>query len=201
MVIRHRTASSELEGLILDAALELLVEKGAQSLTVRGIATRAGVAPMGIYNRFEGKNGVYEALWIQGFERLCAALESVQQTGDPVADLNECGRQYRSFALANPSHYRMLFLEVNSTYTPSVRAAEVSGRSLLVLINMVERCQRAGRMPDVPPIELAQDIWATVHGFVSLELLNMNFAGDADRAFNNLLTAVQAGFEARASAH
>ena len=58
MATRQRTSSSEVRKKILDAALELLTTEGPDSVTVRGIAKRANVAAMGVYNHFEGKNGV-----------------------------------------------------------------------------------------------------------------------------------------------
>ena len=40
------------------AALALLSESGPEGFTVRAIARRANVAPMAIYNHFEGKDGL-----------------------------------------------------------------------------------------------------------------------------------------------
>ncbi len=194
MIPRHRTASDELEGRILDAALQLLGEKGVEALTVRGIATRANVAPMGIYNHFDGKMGVYEALWVEGFDRLTATMEGFGSTSDPLEDMMQCGRQYRAFALENRAHYRLMFLEQVDDFTPSPEAASASGQALQILINRVEAAQRAGQFPAGRAINYAQAIWATVHGYVALELLRINFSTDADATFEALLRAMYLGF-------
>jgi AcrR family transcriptional regulator len=190
---RHRTASAEIEGRILAAALRILDERGADALTVRGIATEAGIAPMGIYNRFDGKMGVYEALWVEGFDRLTATLGAVAATPDPSADLLSCGRRYRGFARENAAHYRMMFMSTVNDFTPSAPAALAGARALQRLVDLVERAQRAGQLPAGAPIDLAQSFWAAVHGFVSLELLDMIFAGDVERAFDALLVAIYHG--------
>jgi len=193
MVPRSRTASGELEGKILTAALELLAEQGSRALTVRGIATRAGVAPMGIYNHFDGKVGVIEAVWTEGFDRLCTAME-VDETLSPLDALLACGRSYRRFAHEHPAYYRLMFMEQLDDFTPSPQGAVASGRSLQILVNRVESAQDAGVIAAGRSIDIAQGIWAAVHGWVSLELLRVNFALDADDAYDQLLQSICRGF-------
>ena len=63
-----------MEAALLTSAAEILETEGPDGLSVRRIAAAAGVAPMGVYNHFESKFGIIEALFIQGFERLGAAM-------------------------------------------------------------------------------------------------------------------------------
>ncbi|MEV6873381.1 TetR/AcrR family transcriptional regulator [Amycolatopsis sp. NPDC051128] len=56
---RRRTLS---EHVILDAALALLAEGGADAVTVRGIAARVGVAPNAVYTYFPDKAAVVRGL-------------------------------------------------------------------------------------------------------------------------------------------
>ncbi|MEV7098305.1 TetR/AcrR family transcriptional regulator [Amycolatopsis sp. NPDC051045] len=56
---RRRTLS---EQAILDAALGLLAERGADAVTVRGIAARVGVAPNAVYTYFPDKAAVVRGL-------------------------------------------------------------------------------------------------------------------------------------------
>ncbi len=200
MNARRRTASNELEGRILESALELLGDGGIEALTVRGIAQRAGVAPMGIYNHFDGKTGIYEALWVDGFDRLSAAMADESGEEEALPSLVSCGLRYRKFALEHPAHYRLMFLDRNDSFTPSAEAAAASGRSLQTLINRVERAQREGLFPPDRPIDIAQAIWATVHGFVSLELKGVNFSVEPEATFISLMHAVTDGYRARVAA-
>jgi AcrR family transcriptional regulator len=50
------------EQAILDAALALLAERGADAVTVRGIAARVGVAPNAVYTYFPDKAAVVRGL-------------------------------------------------------------------------------------------------------------------------------------------
>ncbi len=197
---RHRTASTEIEGRILDAALRILDERGVEALTVRGIATEAGIAPMGIYNRFDGKMGIYEALWVEGFDRLTAELSRITLTEDPRADLLRCGLNYRDFARHNPSHYRLMFMTTQRDFVPSVDAASAAARALQCLIDHIERAQLADLLPPGPSLDLAQSFWAAVHGFAALELSCLVFAVQPDVAYRMMLEAVLAGFSCRVDA-
>ncbi|MGZ4674264.1 MAG: TetR/AcrR family transcriptional regulator, partial [Ilumatobacteraceae bacterium] len=55
---------------LLKAASDLLATEGPAALTVRRIATAAGVSTMNVYSRFGGKDGVVEHLFVEGFHRL-----------------------------------------------------------------------------------------------------------------------------------
>jgi TetR/AcrR family tetracycline transcriptional repressor len=59
------------EGEILDAALTLLDEGGANAASIRGIAARVGVAPNAVYTYFPDKAAVLSAL----VERLLGAVD------------------------------------------------------------------------------------------------------------------------------
>lgn len=193
MTPRSRTASSELEGKILAAALDILGEEGSRGLTVRAIATRAGVAPMGIYNHFDGKTGVIEAVWSEGFDRLADQLRTNLRAG-PRDALFECGHQYRRFAHDNEAYYRLMFMEQLDDFIPSAEAAASSGHALQILVDRVEALQATGEFGADRSIDIAQGIWASVHGWVSLELMRVNFATSPDEAYDALLQAIYHGY-------
>ena len=105
---RGRTPSADVERELLAAAEAVLVREGPGGLTVRAVATEAGIAPMGVYNRLGGKDGLVDALLIRGFDRLRAACDAT--TGpDATARFFDAGRRYREFALANPHFYAIMF--------------------------------------------------------------------------------------------
>ena len=53
---------------ILDAASALFLKGGTNALSVRAIAKGAGMSTIGIYSHFKGKQGISDALYIEGFE-------------------------------------------------------------------------------------------------------------------------------------
>src|ERR1700761_6469932 len=108
---RGRTPSADIERELLTAAEAVLVRDGPGGLTVRAVAAEAGIAPMGVYNRLGGKDGLVDALLIRGFDLLRASCDAAVGP-DATARFYDCGRRYREFALANPHFYAIMFEDV-----------------------------------------------------------------------------------------
>jgi AcrR family transcriptional regulator len=182
---------------LLEAAAELLESEGPDALSVRRIAATAGVAPMGVYNHFDSKFGIIEALFIQGFERLGVAMITLGEIDDPREALAEAGRRYRALALAHPMAYRLMFLRAVPGFEPSDRAKTAAATAFDGLVAAVERAMRAGLIVDGSPPVLAQMIWAAIHGWVALELCGIGFVADQDEGAalmcSTLLLGLQPG--------
>jgi len=185
-----RTPTAEVESAILDSAQRLLATEGPEALSIRRIATEAGVAPMSVYNRFEGKHGVVEALFLQGFKRLQAEFAAVEAS-DVMDGLDECGHRYRALAHAHPGSYAVMFDRVIPEFEPSERCVLQASASFTELVALVERGQLEGRVIDGEAIDIAQQIWETVHGAVSLELRGMGFVDGRDAHFARLLAMIR----------
>ena len=93
----QRTPSEDIFPGVVRAALELMTEEGPEGLTVRALARRAGVAPMSIYNHFDGKNGVLDAVIVDGFTILAATADTSFE--DARENLMAGSSAYRDFAL------------------------------------------------------------------------------------------------------
>lgn len=186
-----RTPSLQIGPDVLAAALEILNDEGPDGLTIRALAARAGVAPMAIYNHFQGKNGVLEALWIEGFEQM--SLDLAIFSDDPKRDLLDGGLAYRSFALEHRGHYTVMVMHNFAGFEPSIRALQVAAQTFYVLVNQIERCQATGLFRNYRALDVAQMLWGTCHGFVSLEILNINFSNNPDEAFLTLLNGLWNG--------
>jgi AcrR family transcriptional regulator len=190
---RTRTPSAGMEGALLSSAADILETEGPDGLSVRRIAAAAGVAPMGVYNHFESKFGIVEALFVQGFERLGAEMQAMAQIPDPTEALREGARRYRALALAHPMAYQVMFLRAVPGFAPSDRAVGNCTGAFDSLVAGVQRAIDAGVIADGPPTETAQMIWATIHGWVSLELLGLGFVEDQDAGYERLCEALLRG--------
>jgi AcrR family transcriptional regulator len=182
-----------MEATLLAAAAEILETEGPDALSVRRIAAAAHVAPMGVYNHFDSKSGIIEALFIQGFERLRQALAGIADVLDPYEALREGGRRYRALALAHPKVYELMFMRTLPAYEPSDLALQVAARAFDALVSAVERAMSAGVLAEAEPTETAQIIWSNVHGWVSLELLGIGFVEDQEAVFERSCISVLEG--------
>ena len=191
-----RTPSRAVEQALVDAAERVLVRDGLHGLTVRAVAGEAGVAPMGVYNRFGNKDGLVAAVLLRGFDALAAGIGG--SDGDrPEERLVSCGRHYRDFALGHPQHYEAMF---GTAVSPAAREAattaelaEHAGAAFGVLVTEVSRAMDAGVLRRDDPAETAQVIWSAVHGAVTLELAGVVQVADADATYERLLATLVAG--------
>jgi AcrR family transcriptional regulator len=176
---------------LMAAALQILSESGPEGFTIRAIARRAEVAPMAIYNHFDGKDGLLEAIWIEGFTMLRRELEVTSI--NPNNKLFDTAHAYRRFALTHRSHYTVMFMHRFIGFTPSASAAAVALETFQTLVRLVKSAQSVGIFSDYDTVDAAQMLWSTCHGFVSLEMLDINFAADRDETFIDFVRGVERG--------
>jgi AcrR family transcriptional regulator len=158
---------------LLSAAHRLLSEDGPEALTVRRIATEAGMSTMNVYSRFGGKDGVIDELFADGYRRLIEAINAVPTTDDVAGDMLATARAYRTFALANPTYYGVMFRSAISGFTPTPDSVELALGGLSSFVDRVRAGQERGEIvgaDERDPTEVAAFLWATCHGMVSLEL-------------------------------
>lgn len=95
---------------ILDAAREIIQERGADNLSLREIARRIGYSPAGLYEYFDGKHTIIEALCAQARTRLRAHMDRTDPFAAPDQRLIEIGLAYIDFAVHHPEHFAFLYL-------------------------------------------------------------------------------------------
>jgi AcrR family transcriptional regulator len=193
---RSRTPSAEVERELLAAAETVLVRDGPGGLTVRAVAAEAGIAPMGVYNRLGGKDGLVDALLIKGFDRLRAAIEAGREP-DMLARLRSCGRRYREFALTNPNFYAIMFEDAIPREHESAEVEEHAHGAFGALVRLVELASASGVIAAPDPMEAAQQIWSAVHGAVALELKGLVLTPDPESTYTAFLDTVIRGLAPR----
>ena len=121
------------------------------------------------------------------------AMAAMAQIDDPAEALLEGARAYRALALAHPMAYQVMFLRAVPGFEPSDPALTSCTRGFDYLVATVQRAIRAGVIAPGSPTETAQMIWASIHGWVSLELLGLGFVEDLDLWYDRLCEALLRG--------
>lgn len=198
-MIRRRDKTS---AALIEAARTILEADGPEGLTVRRIAAEAGMSTMNVYSRFNGKDGVIDELYADGYRRLADALGAVPATGDVVIDIVGTMAAYRMFAVENPTYYRIMFRTAAvSNFHPSDESSELAYSCLESLARRITIAQERGEIAihdGWSPVEIAGWIWATCHGLVALEMSDVSvpevswdrsFEHGSQAAVRGLLTA------------
>jgi AcrR family transcriptional regulator len=161
--------AGDLADELLNAAAALVAERGPQRFSLREVARRARVSEAAPYWHFAGKEALLAGVAEQGFTALAALMAEVRRrVKDPHRQLQKLGVAYVQFALAHPSHLRVMFgpeIHDKSAHSTLKVAAE---RAFGLLVSAISEGQRAGQVRDGDPEELAVSAWALVHGLSAL---------------------------------
>ena len=116
---RHARTRDE----ILDAAAELVTERGVTDLNLSELAARSGFGnAASLYRYFAGKEEILTALTHRGLQRLGAHMRSVPDDLEPTDQLVELCLAYLDYAREHPGERRLL-LAASAGITPADRAA------------------------------------------------------------------------------
>lgn len=152
---------------ILAAASDLLLEKGAAGLNVRAIAKRAGLSTIGIYSHFQGKQGILDALYIDGYQQVYDGISSALKIKDPKRAALAVTKNYLEMARRHEAQYRLIFGETNTDYTPNAEALAAGRRAFNRLVELTARLLPENTSKKHQQ-RIALRVWALVHGYVSI---------------------------------
>ncbi|HEX7118319.1 MAG TPA: TetR/AcrR family transcriptional regulator [Longimicrobiales bacterium] len=173
---RRERERAETRRKILDAARDMFVEHGYEGTTMRAIARRIEYTPTAIYHHFRSKEALLYELCDEDFRALGAAMQRIGTVDDPLERIDRIGAAYVEFALTYPMHYRLLFM----TRRPALDEAEAQrthgdpGQRAYAMLReaCADAIARERLRPEYDdPDQVAQMLWATMHGIVSLHVV------------------------------
>jgi AcrR family transcriptional regulator len=168
-LLGERASHDELRSRLLDVAVNLLETDGPDSLTMRRIAAEAGCTTTVIYTMFGNREGLAEALYLEGFERFRRFLEAVPPRRNPLEHLHALGPAYRQACLAEPGYYSLMFERAIPGFEPSERARTLARAALNILDRVIADCISAGYLIPTQPRKIADALWAAAQGAIGLE--------------------------------
>ena len=122
--------SSDKRADVMQAALELMAEKGFHGAPMARIANKAGVGAGTIYRYFESKDVLINELHRELEKKIMAVIQEGYPFGRPIRErflylLSELLR----YLIAHPLHFRYMEQYFNSPYGISLHRDRLLGRS------------------------------------------------------------------------
>lgn len=155
---------------LVEAALELIAEKGPQGFTLSEAAKAAEVTPAAVYRHFAGRDDLLAEVARQGYDIFAALMEYAFNDGKPsaLAAFEATGRAYLAFAKKYPGHYMAMFESGLSPQAwPDLAPVVAKARGVLERAAAgLSQHLPEGRRP--PPAMVSAHVWAMSHGVVEL---------------------------------
>ena len=176
----------DLRRALLHEAVRTIQTGGVEQLTLRSVGEKLGVSRTALYRHFADKQALLAAVAGEGFRMLRVALtEPWQQAGRGRSGFEAMGLAYVNFAVAHPSHYRVMFGGFVESCAKDESLIEAAKAAFQVLVDALVEQQRAGRVRSDDPLLLARFVWASVHGIAMLALDGQLPGGAEGKALND----------------
>lgn len=160
----------DLRAALIGAGAGAVAEGGPSLMSLRSVARAAGTSTNAVYTLFGDKAGLVAAVTAEAAASFGATQGAVPVTDDGVHDLRELGRAYRRWAIEHPHLYAVMFggrvLPAQCHDPVSLATADDSIRPLVAAVT---RLVQDGTLAGAPVAHMVEDIWAGVHGMVTLE--------------------------------
>ena len=165
MVPAPHDQHGDVRRLVLDAALDIITSTGAESLSMREVARRAGVSHQAPYHYFGDRSGIFAAISEEGFTFLARAFRDVDFSYTSPAKAGFIA--YLSFARNHVGHFRVMFRNDICGVTYNEETANAASSAFDELLQMVARTIGSSVDPKAAHT-FAFTMWSQAHGLATL---------------------------------
>ena len=151
--------------LVLDAAIAIIELEGAESLSMREVARRAGVSHQAPYHYFGDRSGIFAAISEEGFTGLAQAFRDVHETEMPAAKAGFIA--YLNFAREHVGHFRVMFRNDIcgvATHALTQTAADSAFEELRLMVSRIT----GSEIDPNKAFTFAAMLWSLSHGLATL---------------------------------
>ncbi|HET6915199.1 MAG TPA: TetR/AcrR family transcriptional regulator [Acidimicrobiales bacterium] len=117
---------------IVESAWELARQNGIAGISLHALAREVGIRQPSLYEYFDSKNALYDAMFADGNRKLLERLDSLKLPGKPRVAIRQWMKAFTDFGLEDPARFELLFQRHVPGFTPSAEsfslAEEVLGR-------------------------------------------------------------------------
>ena len=183
---------------ILDAARDLFIAEGYQSVSIRKIAERIEYSPAAIYSYYASKDDIFLALAAEGFHRLDEKVRAAMTTDDPLENVRGCWWAFYQFSQEQPAFFQLMFVDHSvPRITEQWEGFEFLQQMLTHAVNAIQTAIDAGAFPaTLNPNAAMHMLWASLIGPGVVGIRHRLATGeDYDALARDVLNATIAGLQ------
>jgi AcrR family transcriptional regulator len=183
---RREREKEERRGQILDAARDVLLQKGLSGTTMAAIARLAELSVGSLYVYFRSKEEVFAALQEEGLAILDGMIRNAAAGGASTEErLTNIAGAYLEFCIGRSDYFDIInyFLTSPSVVFPDhlkARIDDIGGRVLGVVSDVIARGAGEGDIHHPAPHECAIAFWGLLHGLLQFRKLRDTMLGIED---------------------
>jgi AcrR family transcriptional regulator len=198
----RRGSGEQLRAEIIAATKGLLAASAdSDAVSIRAVADAVGVTSPSIYLHFADKDALIEAVVVDVFAELDAAMvaagAAVDPAEGPMSVLCAYGLAYVRFAVDHPEHYRVATMAIY----PQADDGAVSHLDQILadsafthFMAVVSACMDAGVFAKGDPVPVTLELWAAAHGIAALMIAKPYLPwGDKEEFANGVLRSAALG--------
>lgn len=193
---RHRETRDD----ILRVARQIVIESGAEQLTVREIARRTDFAPSALYRYFEGgRPEILLAIAKTSVDVLEGHLARLPEGLSPTERIVAMGEAYLRFAREHPEEVTLLFDSVTAMEPLDLKHPDEAFLAPTGVVRLLESALREGiaegtfHVAERDLMFVMHGTWALVHGLAVVERLHEQHGGVFDDRGRDLIRAFVIG--------
>lgn len=168
--IQHR---KEVRASILEAAQEVGLKEGWQSLSIRKIAEAIDYSVPVIYDHFINKDAILLEFVKQGFELLNKDLEKARiSVTDPEMQMKSIGNAYLKFAHHHKEYYRLMFgLGIPSC--EAVKEIPELRTFRQIVKEPIHHLLKQNKKNELEAMVKFKNFWSSLHGLISIDIMDI----------------------------
>jgi AcrR family transcriptional regulator len=158
-----------LDRKILNVAADLLEQHGAGGVTMRRMAQALGVTPMALYHYFPSRDALLHKVTAAEFDKLNEFAEARGHRGSFRTQIIHIMDGYLDYAFARPRVFDYVFAQPREDarrFPDDFRARR--SPTLNPIADIVENAMARGDLKQDDIWEIAMQLWAHVHGYLTL---------------------------------
>lgn len=130
---RHEATKRE----IVEAAWEVARDQGLGGWSLRELAQRVGMRGPSLYEYFDGKAAVYDAMYADGYRELLTRIDATPMDQDATSLAHAAAHVFFDFCVEDPARHQLLFLRTIPGFTPTPESYALAGTALHRLVDVL----------------------------------------------------------------
>jgi AcrR family transcriptional regulator len=170
-----------LHNTLLQAAIEVVGQKGVSQFSLSELARNVGVSPAAAYKHFANKEALLHALARHGFDLLGQRFEAAAPQIKPATNATQAalrferiGHAYLQFGLEEPALFHLIFGKGAASFRQLAAPSGQRTPTFAYLAEALEALYQFGVIAHAPSAQDQWLAWSAIHGATELVIAGIS---------------------------